>query len=174
MWHVMASSFGIAAAVLLVGGYMALQWQRNRHRYELMRAALDRGMAEFPERIPFWLLSLRQGAMILALGLALLVVGGAACTMVRGIEAPSMPTVQSMATGSEREVPPSPSEEAPKTPRADRPRPPEPNPGLERWHHAENQRAVGLSTMGCGFVLVVLGAVRIGFARAEKKYFVSS
>jgi len=174
MWHVVASSFGIAAAVLLVGGYMSLQWQHNRHRYELMRAALDRGIAEFPERVPYWLLSLRQGAMILALGVALLIVGGAACYMVRSVQPPTTPAVQSTATLGDREVPLGPKEGVPNAPPLDRPRPPEPNPALERWHQAESQRAVGLSTMGCGFVLVLLGAVRIGFARAEKKYLVSN
>ena len=170
MWHVLVSSFGIAAAILVFGGYILLQWQRNRHRYQLMQSALEKGITEFPERISYWLLSLRQGAAILALGIGLLVVGGVAYSLVWGIESPDVSIAQSIALVGDKEAPPRGSEEKFIPPRVDRPKPPPPNPALERWHRAENQRTVGLATMGCGFVLALLGIVRIGFARLERKY----
>jgi hypothetical protein len=171
MWHVLFSSFGITAAILVIGGYVLLQWQRNRHRYELMRTALEKGITAFPDRIPYWLLSLRQGAAILALGVGLLVVGGVGYAMVPGVRPPEVSIAQSIVTAIDKELPsPRGPEEKLNPPLPDRPRPPMPNPVLERWHRAENQKTVGLVTMGCGVVLMLLGIVRMGFARVERKY----
>ena len=171
MWHVFVSSFGVTAAILVIGGYILLQWQRNRHRYELMRAALEKGITVFPDRSPYWLLSLRQGAAIFALGIGLLVVGGVGYVMVHGVQPPDVPVAQSIMTAIDKELPlPRGPEEKLNPPFSDRPRPPMPNPVLERWHRAEIQKTVGLVTMGCGLVLMLLGIVRIGFARVERKY----
>ena len=171
MWHVFVSSFGVTAAILVIGGYILLQWQRNRHRYELMRAALEKGITAFPDRSPYWLLSLRQGAAILALGVGLLVVGGVGYAMVHGVQPPDVSIAQSSMTAIDKELSsPRGPEEKLNPPRPDRPKPPMPNPVLERWHRAENQKTAGLVTMGCGFVLMLLGIVRIGFARVERKY----
>jgi hypothetical protein len=135
-----------------------------------MRSALEKGMTEFPERIPYWLLSLRQGAAILTLGIGLLLVGGIAYSLVQGVESPDVSIAQSIASVGDKEAPPRGPEGKSIPPRVERPRPPPPNPALERWHRAENQRNVGLAAMGCGFVLALLGIVRIGFARLERKY----
>ena len=170
MWHFFVSSFGVTAAILVIGGYILLQWQRNRHRYELMRAALEKGITVFPDRSPYWLLSLRQGAAILALGVGLLVVGGVGYAMFHEVQPPDVSIAQSSMTAIDKELSsPRGPEEKLNPPRPDRPKPPIPNPVLERWHRAENQKTVGLVTMGCGAVLMLLGIVRIGFARVERK-----
>jgi len=166
MWHVLASSFGITAALLAIGGYVLLQWQRNRYRYLLLQAALEKGITDFPDRIPYWLLSLRQGAAILALGIGLLIAGGVAYGLVQGVQLPDMSTVQTSVQSQHEEAPPA------HTPEKGPPKPPPPSPLLERWHYAQNQQEVSLATMGSGLLLVLLGIVRIGFSRAERKYAV--
>ena len=168
MWHVLASSFGITAAILAIGGYVLLQWQRNRHRYELLHAALEKGITEFPDRIPYWLLSLRQGAAILALGIGLLIVGGIAYGLVQGVQPPDMSTVQTSVQSQHEEAPPAQLPEKGPPKRLAPPSPP--SPQFEHWHHAQNQQAVSLVTMGSGLLLVLLGLVRMGFSRAERKY----
>jgi hypothetical protein len=169
MWHVLASSFGITASILAIGGYVLLQWQRNRYRYLLLQSALEKGITDFPDRIPYWLLSLRQGAAILALGIGLLIAGGVGYGLVQGVELPDMSTSQSMAHSPHEEAPlaQSPEKGPPKPPP-----PPPPSPLLERWHYAQDQREVSLATMGSGLLLVLLGIVRIGFSQAERKYAV--
>src|SRR5260370_34587421 len=75
--EILGDSLGIAA-VLLVGGWLAIRWQQDRHRFQLMRTALEKGITRFPDAPPFWLLSMRQGVTMLALGVALALVGGGA------------------------------------------------------------------------------------------------
>jgi hypothetical protein len=41
---------------------------------------------------------------------------------------------------------------------------------MERWHWAQAQQTVGLVSAGVGMVLMLLGLVRIGFARIEQHY----
>ena len=170
MWHVWVSSFGITAAVLTVGGYVLLQWQRNQHRYRLMQTALERGMSDFCEGPPFWLISLRQGVAVLVLGLGLMAAGAVAFTLARGIEPPEVLTVQSSGGTVGQEEAASPVNESPKA-RPGRPKPPPPSPALEKWRRAQDQQTVGLAAIGCGFLIALLGGVRTGFAVVERKHF---
>jgi hypothetical protein len=50
------------------------------------------------------------------------------------------------------------------------PRPPAPNPALERWHAAQAQHAIGLIAAGIGFILFLLGGMRIAFAGVERRH----
>ena len=164
MWHIWVSSFGVTTAILVIGGYVLLQWQRNRHRYQLMQAAVERGITEFPNTPPYWLVSMRQGVAILALGVGLLIVGGAAYALTQGVQPPEPPSTQSIVAGSQVEAAGS------QAPGHERPKPPAPNPAMERWHRAQHQESIGLATMGCGLIVLLLGVVRTAFARTERKY----
>ena len=170
MWHVWVSSFGVTAAILCVGGYVLLQWQRNRHRFRLMQTALERGMTDLCEGPPFWLISLRQGIAVLVLGIGMMAAGAAAFTLAQGVEAPQVSTVQSTGDSEAREEAASPTHEAAK-PKPVRPKPPPPSPALERWRRAQDQQSVGLAAVGCGLLIALLGGVRTAFAFAECKYF---
>jgi len=86
--EVFAALFGVTAAVLLVGGWVALRWQRDRHQFTLAQRALERGVNAFPGGPPFWLVSLRQGLMVLTLGVGLIVVGWLAVAMAGNPEPP--------------------------------------------------------------------------------------
>jgi len=167
MWHVWVSSFGVTGAILIVGGYVLLQWQRNRYRFQLAKEALERGISESPSGPPYWVLSLRQGLMILVLGLGLLLAGGALYGLAVGIPPPESFQTQSTTVAPATEATgPSPVEAKGKAPK---PKPP-PNPTLERWHRAQDQQTIGLATVGCGLVLTLLGAVRTAFARVERRH----
>jgi hypothetical protein len=48
--------------------------------------------------------------------------------------------------------------------------PPTPDPALERWHRAQDQHALGLIAAAIGFILLLLGSVRIAFASVERKH----
>jgi hypothetical protein len=171
-----AAGFGIAAAVLALGGLILVRLRRDRYHFDLMRTALEQGLSSIPNSIPFWLASLRQGIMILTLGLALLAVGGIGFGLTTGVPMPDGAAV-------ERKAPPPPESE-PATPAKsgkdgqyprsvhETKRPPD--PALERWHRAQRQESVSLVVMGCGAVLVPLGLVRIGFARVERRYSAAS
>jgi hypothetical protein len=169
MWHVWVSSFGVTAAILSVGGYVFLQWQRNRHRFRLMQTALERGTTELCEGPPFWLVSLRQGVAVLVLGMGLMAAGAAAFTLAQGVEMPEALTVQSTGDSGAWEEAASPTHEAAK-PKPGRPKPP-PSPALERWRRAQDQETVGLAAIGCGFLIALLGGVRTAFAFVERKHF---
>jgi hypothetical protein len=43
------------------------------------------------------------------------------------------------------------------------------NPGREQWEQARRQLAAGKAIAGAGIVLLLLGIVRMGFARVEKE-----
>lgn len=85
-----AMGFGIAAAVLIVGGSIFLRWQRNRQRFTLMRLAMERGTTAVPGGPPFWVLSLRQGLLTLTLGIGLLAAGAALYVLTSGARPPAM------------------------------------------------------------------------------------
>lgn len=178
---------GVAAAILLVGGWVLLQWQRQRHRFELMRLALERG-SPLTAGIPLWLVSLRQGVVILTLGVGLLIAGAVARGMVRGVQPPPVSSVRNemRPDAPPPQPPPPPSEQQDgenpgPPPRPDgparegrRPPPPPPaNPAMEQWHQAQAQRGVGLIAMGCGFVLILLGIVRVGLAPVERRHSIT-
>lgn len=84
----LGNSLGVAA-VLLVGGWLALRWQQDRHRFQLMQTALEKGITRFPDAPPFWLLSMRQGVTMLATGIALAAVGGGAFWLGRQAPMPA-------------------------------------------------------------------------------------
>lgn len=172
MWHIWISSFGVTAAVLVVCGYVLLQWQRNRYRFRLMQTALERGITDYYEGPPFWLISLRQGIAVLALGIGLIVIGAAAFQLAHGVDMPDMSAVQAAGSIPAQENSATAITET-KKPKADRPKPP-PNPALERWHRAQDQQTVGLAAIGCGFLITLLGGVRTVFAFVERKHLGNS
>jgi hypothetical protein len=188
----LADSLGIAA-VLLVAGWLAIRWQQDRQRFHLMQTALEKGITRFPDAPPFWLLSMRQALTMLALGIALAVVGGGA--MWVGHQAP-MPSAANMqfqpGPRPDRDVTPdrhpdARPEEDNRPPRLDRgpdarpepngpgrrPGPPAPNPEMERWHQAQIEQTGGLVSIGVGIILAFVGVVRVVFAQAERQYSVS-
>jgi len=179
-----AAAFGAASAILLVGGYILLRWQRDRQQFLLMHKAMERGINALAGGPPFWVVSLRQGLMILTLGVGLLVVGWVAViTVPEGLEMPQgwqgpMPPMQPGMNGPDRpddqdrqnfrpdQRPPGPR----RPPISDRPVPMPQNPAMERWHRAQDQRMVGLLAIGSGIILILLGIVRTSLAAVERRY----
>lgn len=175
--HIFAASFGVIAAVLAVGGLILVRLRRDRYHFDLMRTALEQGLSTIPNSVPFWLVSLRQGIMILTLGLALLLVGGIGYRLTTGIQVPdlaSLARAPSSLPASLPEASPKPGRGSPHAPPFREIRPPPPNPAKERWDRAQRQQTVSLIVMGCGAILVPLGLVRIGFARVERRYSAGS
>lgn len=150
------------AAVVLVLGWLALGWQRNRHRFLLMQAALEKGINRFPDAPPFWLVSLRQGVTILALGVALGSVGAGSWWLGHDVPMPAVTSTASTEPAAEEPPPPDPG------PRDHRPHPPAPNPQADRWHRAQSEVILGLASIGIGIILSFVGVVRIVFARVEQ------
>ncbi len=177
-------SLGVAA-ILLVAGWVALRWQQDRHRFRLMQTALEKGITRFPDSPPYWLLSLRQGLTMVALGIAMAVVGGGAFWLGRQTPMPA----DAMTAGPQQFAP----EEMPDRRPAPRPdvgrgddgpdrrpepgprrRPPTPSPQIERWHQAQAQQTAGLVSVGIGIILLFVGVVRVLFAQAERQYTADS
>ena len=148
-------SFGIVAAVLLIGGSTVLRSQRARHRFELSKLALQNG-TPLPEGPPLWLASRRRALSILALGVGLMVVGAGAWWLGSGATQPA------------ETARPVPVAELPDP--HGRPRPPAPSPEIEAWHSAEERLAIGQTAAGCGVILTILGLVRLGYTGAEKRH----
>ena len=163
------AGFGVAAAAMLVGGMIVLRFQRNRQEFILLKTALERGITQLPQGQPFWLISFRQGVMTFTLGAGLLGIGSAAWVMARSVPVP-------------------PAEPAPVVTPATLPAAVEKdgrdraergvkirleqrsfNPGREQWEQARRQLAAGKAMTGAGIVLLLLGVVRMGFARVEKE-----
>jgi hypothetical protein len=185
-----AAAFGAAAAILLVGGYVLLRWQRDRQQFLLMHKAMERGINALAGGPPFWVVSLRQGLMILTLGVGLVVVGLVAVQTVPDVEMPQgwqgpMPAMQPGMNGPDRpdaqdrpefrpDRPEPRMDQRPPGPRRptipDRPQPPPQNPAMERWHRAQDQRMVGLLAIGSGVILILLGIVRTSLAAVERRY----
>ena len=178
-------SLGIAA-ILLVVGWVVLRWQQDRHRFRLMQTALEKGITRFPDSPPYWLLSLRQGLTMLAIGFAMALVGGGAFWL--GHQTP-MPDTDAIVPWSQQFAP----EEVPDRrppPRSDidrhddgpdrrpepgpRRRPPAPSPQLERWHQAQAQQTAGLVSVGVGIILLFVGVIRVFFAQAERQFTTSA
>ncbi|HEX4123407.1 MAG TPA: hypothetical protein VHY37_01675 [Tepidisphaeraceae bacterium] len=193
-------NIGIAiAAMVLSAGWICILWRRDGQRFALMQMALEKGVTRFPNTPPFWLLSLRQGVTVLALGVALVGVGAGALLVVKNVPEPT-PQQQMQALPGQRqdqmrqEGPPGgpdsaqdqimrPDEPFPAPPEAggppgprgqggaDRRQPPPPPlavPAVENWHRAQATRTIGLLSLACGAVLLVLGIVRIAFAFVER------
>jgi hypothetical protein len=153
-----AGALGAIAALLLIGGAILLRWQRNRHQFALMQAALEKGITSFPGQPPFWLLSLRQGISTMTLGIALIVVGAGAWGMGHGVELP--------AAAIAKEPPPPPPPQEGQEER----RPPPRDPAIEQWQRARMEQTLGQVAIACGIILLLLGTTRAGFARTERKY----
>ncbi len=177
MAHVFFTALGVSAAFLLVGGYLALRWRRDREQFLLLQSALDQGLTEFPNTPPYWLVSIRQATLILTLGVLLVAIG---IVLQRSAGQVPMPDAEAMAATpimEPAEPPPPPPEDRPPggppgPPR--HPRPPRPYPALERWHRAQTQDSLGLLCVAAGTILAGLGAVRGAFAMVERRYVVST
>jgi hypothetical protein len=167
MAHAFWTGFGIVLAVLAVGGYIFLRWQQDRQRFELAKAALERGMTTFPGLPPLWLDSVRAGMMILTLGIGLLAAGELAYGLAE--QAPLPDSTELQATSSDPQETPREKGERGVPP----PRRSPPNPAVVRWERSQNQRALGLVSMCGGVVLVLLGLVRVGFAWSERRLMAS-
>jgi hypothetical protein len=162
-----AGALGVTMAAVLVGGPLALRWQRNRHHFILAQAALAKGITRFPKGPPFWLLSLRQGITALTLGVGLLIVGSVACGLTWRIDPPAV------ATGPMATTSPAGVAFAPETPppRPGHDAPPGPNLAVEEWHRLQEINSLGLMMVGSGFILSLLGVMRIAFAATERRYW---
>lgn len=163
------AGFGVAAAALLVGGMIVLRFQRNRQEFVLLKTALERGITQLPQGQPFWLISFRQGLMTFTLGAGLLGIGSAAWVMARGVPVPPAEPAPVFAPATLPAV-----VEKEGKDRADRPAKiriePRPfNPDREQWEQARRQLAAGKAMAGAGIVLLLLGVVRMAFARVEKE-----
>lgn len=181
-----AAGFGALAALLLIGGGVLIRWQRNRLQFSLMQAAIERG-TPLPLSIPLWLVSFRQGVMIFVLGMGLFLVGGIVHQAAEKVPMPTaaelsqnralprgremdddqLPPPPMMRQGGDdrRPGPPPRREEGP--PRRDE------VPAVEQWHRAQDQKALGSLALASGFVLVLLGVVRVIFAFTERRYTTS-
>ena len=170
MGHAFWSGFGVVFALLVVGGYVLLRWQSDRHRFELVKTALERGIPLPSGGPPFWLDSLRAGVLTLTLGLGLLMAGGLAIGLTPAVALPDADTLGAIFDPPDEPPPPPPDGKGKGPPR--RP-PPPPNPEHESWRRAQNQQSLGLASLAAGLVLTLLGGVRIGFAQYERKFSVN-
>jgi hypothetical protein len=178
-----AAGFGALAALLLIGGGVLLRFQRNRLQFSLMQTALEKGTEPIAGAIPVWVLSLRQGVMIFVLGAGLILIGGGLQKMAENVP---MPTDAQMAqTPIRMQGPPGrfghPEGPPPRPPGrgedGNRPGagpggpPPElESPIVQQWHRAQDQKALGNLALASGFILVLLGVVRVIFSVVERKY----
>ncbi|MGE5609162.1 MAG: hypothetical protein ACM359_07900 [Bacillota bacterium] len=172
VWDNFITGFGVAAALLAVGGIVLLRFQRNRYEFSLMQAALEKGLSDFPGGQPAWLVSFRQGLMMLTLGVGLAGVGtGAWLLGDRKVDAFTSPTTQPAATAQAYALSgPKPRDERGRLTAEGR----QYSITKSRWEWAQTQILAGQSMVGSGIILILLGAVRMGFARAERKHLTES
>ncbi|MDB5326144.1 MAG: hypothetical protein JWM57_1713, partial [Phycisphaerales bacterium] len=90
-------SFGIVAAVVLIGGSVVLRAQQNRYRFELAKKSLETGVP-LPLPEPTWKGLHRQAQSILAVGIGLLIVGGVAWGSGVKVERPGEVLMQATAS----------------------------------------------------------------------------
>ncbi len=76
----------VIAVAALIAWAMLLRWHHDRQRLAILKLAIEKGVTHLPTTLPMWLSSLRQGIMLTTLGVALLIVGGAAVIMVQSSE----------------------------------------------------------------------------------------
>ncbi|HVX84352.1 MAG TPA: hypothetical protein VH253_06005 [Phycisphaerae bacterium] len=197
-WDIAAGAFGIVAAVVIAGGAIVLRYQRDRYQFQLLHAALDKGITTLPGSIPPWLLSLRQGVLTLVLGVGLVGAGAALHVAARHIPEAPQPATRGAppggltggpggggaalegGPGDFRPRPPRPgdAEGFPPPPNGrlggENPPPPQnpprPDPATERWHRIQTQQLAGVVSVCAGTILALLGVVRIAFARSERRY----
>ncbi len=168
--HVWISSFAIAAAFFVVGGFLLLQWQKNRYRYQLLRIAVERGDPMWSFDTVDWLGSLRRAVATLVLGIGLACIGTFLWTQ-RPLAAPPperMAETNSAETGHRSDV--SVTEQVAHMIGVNQPkRPPHKSPEHEAWERLQKQQAIGLSFLGAGVLLVLIGTVNCGFAWIERQ-----
>ncbi len=152
----LAITLVIAVAALIALG-MLLRWQQDRQRLMVLKLAIEKGVTFWPNSVPMWLNSLRQGIMLATLGVALLIVGGIAVTMAPSgsMREPGRPRMMQPLNGMGVGPAIMPNERPNRFP------PP-------YW---QRQKMLGMSALAIGFILTLLGMVRIGFAVVERKYF---
>jgi hypothetical protein len=172
----------VAALGIIAGAFIS--WQRDRERFILARMAIEKGLGAVPGMPAPWIRSLRSALSILIVGIGLMIVGGAAWGLARGGQSPEAALVAADAElasqGSTTRPTPMPMMQPPpppphRGPGESEPPPPPPvfSPAFERWHQArerEKQQTVGLECAAAGFVLTLLGLVRLGVAKAESQY----
>jgi hypothetical protein len=159
-FNVLLGCFGVAAALLLIGGSVMLRAQQNRHRFELAKKSLETGHA-LPPAEPLWKGLHRQAQSILAVGLGLLIVGFVAWVSGTRVERPPQIMVDApLATTQPAAV---------RNPFGPPPPPPRPSPEVELWQRAQVRIAIGQSAMGCGVILTLLGLSRRSAARTERQ-----
>jgi len=190
----------VAAAFLVVGGWVLLRWQQGRQQFAITKALIERGVTRLPDGPPFWLISLRNGMNVLVVGIGLVAVGSGAWMLGSRVVMPSIAAAANV--GPDRgpldnrpeprmDEPPGPPDGPPedwRPPRGDRPQRPQrgdasmrppgrapagPNPALERWHRAQAEESIGMVATGCGVILCLLGIFRIAFAFIERKHIVT-
>jgi hypothetical protein len=199
------------AAVLLVLGWSITRWQRDRERFALMQKALEKGVTRFPGTPPYWLVSLRQGVTLTAVGIGLIGAGGGAFLLAHGVpmatppaSVPSAVTEPSRSDSDSERLPPQgappfdrehgppprgggpwdagpPDSHPPHGQSPDQMRPEHVRPEHllqdqqhERWHRAQAQQTIGLVSVATGLILLLVGVVRIGFAKVEQRYATES
>ncbi|HWE02418.1 MAG TPA: hypothetical protein VG326_08390 [Tepidisphaeraceae bacterium] len=215
-FDMLSTALGVAA-ILLVIGWSITRWQRDRERFALMQTALEKGVTRFPGTPPYWLVSLRQGVTLSAVGVGLMIAGGGAWWLGRGVPMANTVAESTVAPASPSQNPPdrdldhSPPPEAPPpfdpenrgpghrgpSPREDGP--PESHPPHgdrlrgdqsphgqsrpdrmlhdqqhERWHQAQAQQTIGLVSAATGLILLLVGVVRVGFAKVEQRFAAES
>jgi hypothetical protein len=180
----LAAGFGTAVALVVLGTFL-LRWYRMRQEFALMKVALEKGMTpQFMPTQPQWLISLRQGVMIIALGVGLTVIGAIGWNIASKVQRPGagapgladapVPSaaIDAMAPVADRDPPPGPGArggEDRARPKPPRPAPPPRDPAMEAWDRARDQINVCMAMVGSGIILMLLGVVRITFVPAERR-----
>jgi len=184
----------VLITVAAIIAFALITWQRDQSRFTLARMALERGLGGVPGMVPPWVISLRNGLSTLTLGIALIVVGLVALGIARKVHPPAEAAVIAVAPATAPATepvalpmppeppapaqPPAPQEHAPdaRPPHAPHPpRPPgpplaPPSPAMEQWRTAQERETMGLVSLAVGFILTLLGLVRVLVSRVEKRY----
>ena len=161
-WQIAGTAFGITAGLIIAGGWVFLQYRRDQMHYKVITLALDRGLQTLPGSVPSWVRSLRQGILILLLGVGVLAAG-----ILFRVEAGN---VAEMPANPHMEVPPAAPATQSGTMAATPPHPAPPPANLPRWERMEQLKLIGLVNMCSGGILMLLGIARISFARIERRY----
>jgi hypothetical protein len=161
-WDDFAVGFGVAAAVLVIGGIILLRWQRNRQSHELMKKAIEQGLTDDTPAHSPWQAAFRQSLMMLALGTALILLGGGAWLLAsRQGDLSDLPTTQPV---EELLSGPKPRDERGRLTSEGRVY----TQARERLRHARTLQTASFMLTGTGVIFLMLGGVRMLIARAER------
>ena len=160
-WQIASTAFGVAAAFIIAGGWVFLQYRRDQLHYKVVTLALDRGLQALPGSLPPWMRSLRQGILILLLGVGVMASGILFREEAR--------VVSDIPANAQVEVPPPPPG-YPSVVAATTPPHPVPPSNLPRWERIERLNLIGLVAICTGGILILLGIARVSFARIERRY----